>query len=172
MYSDKYAALLAFDQGNSLASVTGLADLAQAISVPLLVWSIWYAGRQLSELRSQVVEGTKVRRLEATSRYIEYVGSDEIRAARRWILSLPEDAWTTDPVTDTERGRALRLAVAYDRVGIMLAHDLLDFELVRDWQGREIRQLWRRLEPVVVSERLIPGRSEYCRYLERMAERL
>lgn len=147
-----------------------LADLSQALSAPLIGASLIYAGHQLGALRAQVAEEVRGRRLEATRNFLDLVGEAEVRRVRRWLLTAP--AYDPHNLTEEQRADVLRLAVAYDRVGLMLRHDLLDHELVLEWQGIEIVRLWDMVFPVIAVERAVPGREKYVVHFDALAQRL
>jgi hypothetical protein len=145
-------------------TLNGVADISQAASTLLIAGGLLYASRQVTALREQVADGARVRRLQATHDFLEIIAVDEVRATRRWLLSTPASAHSAidrhEPI--------LRLAVAYDRIGLLIAHQLLDSDLVFQWQGPEIVRLWELVRDKVLAERKLDGRHQYCIYFERM----
>jgi hypothetical protein len=146
-------------------TLNDVAMVSQALSTPLIAAGLLYASRQVSALREQVADGARTHRLQATHDFLAVIAADEVRATRRWLLSTP----TTAHRSAERREQTLRLAVAYDRIGLMIEHKLLDSELVFQWQGAEIVRLWELVLPSVMDERQLPGRHQYCIYFERMA---
>jgi hypothetical protein len=64
----------------------------------------------------------------------------------------------------------LRLAVAYDRVGLMVRHEFVDPAFVTEWHGQEITLIWKKIGPLVRDERERRGTSGYCRYIEQLKD--
>jgi hypothetical protein len=152
-----------------LISLEGLAYVSQALSLPLFAGSLLYAAREVKELRRQVGAAAQSQRLQATHDFLGIIAVDEVRTTRRKLLSEHQHPLEPAALGQDEREKALRLAVAYDRVGLMINHQLLDDDLVFLWQGDEVVRLWDLVEPLVSEERQTPGRRSYCVYFERMA---
>lgn len=152
-----------------LISLEGLSYVSQALSLPLFAGSLFYGAREVRELRKQVGAAAQSQRLQATHDFLGIIAVDEVRKARRKLFA--EYDRPVDPIalSSAERESAVRLAVAYDRVGLMIQHELLDDDLVYIWQGSEVVRLWELVEPLIAEERRIPGRENYCAYFEQMA---
>jgi len=152
-----------------LISLEGLAYVSQALSLPLFAGSLFYAAREVRELRKQVGAAAQSQRLQATHDFLGIIAVDEVRKTRRKLFTEHNQPLDPASLALADRESAVRLAVAYDRVGLMIEHELLDQDVVYLWQGTEVVRLWDLIEPLVAEERQIPGREHYCMYFERMA---
>jgi hypothetical protein len=152
-----------------LISLEGLAYISQALSLPLFAGSLFYGARQVRELRRQVGAAAQTQRLHATHDFLDIIAVDEVREARRKLFAKHDQPLNSAFLGPDERESAVRLAVAYDRVGLMVEHELLEDDLVYLWQGAEVIRLWGLVKPLVIEERRIRGRENYCLYFERMA---
>lgn len=152
-----------------LISLEGVAYISQALSLPLFAGSLFYGAREVRELRRQVGAAAQTQRLQATHDFLDIIAVEEVRETRRKLFAKHAQPLDSTLLAPGERESAVRLAVAYDRVGLMVEHELLEDDLVYLWQGAEVVRLWGLVEPLVAEERRIRGRENYCVYFERMA---
>jgi hypothetical protein len=146
--------------------------LAQIVGTFLVAAGLVFTGQQLREIRQQVKEDIRSRKLKETQIFLSQIGVDEVRAIRRWLLTNNFQTLDATSILEDDRAKVLRLAVAYDRVGLMTSFDLLDLDFISEWQGVEICQLWDIVKEIIESERILPGRSQYCRYFEELSIKL
>jgi hypothetical protein len=153
-------------------TLADLSSIAQIIGTFLLVAGLVFTGQELRELRQQVKEDIRSRRSQETQSFLAQVSVDDVRSIRRWILTNNSQFINAATLSEDDRAKVLRLAVAYDRIGLMAMFDLLDLNLVSQWQGVEICQLWDIVKETIYYERTIPGRSQYCMYFEKLVNEI
>jgi hypothetical protein len=160
--------------GTLILSLTlaDLSSIAQIIGTFLLVAGLVFTGQELRELRQQVKEDIRSRRSQETQSFLAQISVDDVRSIRRWILTNNSQFINAATLSEDDRAKVLRLAVAYDRIGLMAMFDLLDLNLVRQWQGVEICQLWDIVKETIYYERTILGRSQYCMYFEQLVNEI
>jgi hypothetical protein len=120
-------------------------------------------------------EASRARRLTATKLLLDEIGNNEVRMARTFVLEEMQD-FTVDDIRDKRVAmtgdairNARRLGVAHDRVGIMIKRGLVDERTLYDSQKVEIKEIWRKIEPMVPFVRSDLKRDNYMYHFEYLA---
>jgi hypothetical protein len=144
------------------------ASLAEIFQFVLVLIAAVYAGRQ-------IVENIRLRELTAAIEiFFNQIGSSEVRAARSWLFSkISQGASLVEAnLSEVEIETATRVAVAYDRIALLVSRQLIPEDMLLEFQGSEIRKLWPALKPLICQVRKSRGLADYCVHFERVAERM
>ena len=137
----------------------GLADwaaISQIFQSAFLVLAVVYAFFQSREAK-------RARELTAVQVLFDEIGTPEIRKLRSWALDSGSKTISVDNKDDV--GKIRELAVAYDRVGLMIRHNLLPDDILFEFQEIEIEALWK------MAKEIIPKiRKQYCNHFKFLAE--
>ncbi|MFG1812395.1 hypothetical protein ACGFIF_01400 [Kribbella sp. NPDC049174] len=136
----------------ALSAVMGLVVVAVAAAIAL----------------SQLRELVRARHLDAMFRVYELIGSDAARRARRYVYAeltaAPADASAVD------RENVETVCITYDRVGALIAANLVPEREVMASQSKVILRTWNSVEPYVnfrEAEFGIPFAPHYRELAER-----
>jgi hypothetical protein len=120
-------------------------------------------------------EASRARRLTATKLLLDEIGNNEVRMARAFVLEEMQD-FTVDDIRDKRVAltgdairNARRVGVAYDRVGVMIKQGLIDERTLYNSQNVEIKEIWRKIEPMVRFVRSDLKRDNYMYHFEYLA---
>ncbi|NUR69501.1 MAG: hypothetical protein HOU81_01635 [Hamadaea sp.] len=106
----------------------------------------------------------------------EHRGSD-LAEARRFVYTSYTEFETNHGLSGIPGdGRELirRLSCYYDNLGALVAHGIVDLDLVAGYMGSSVVSMWDRLEPLIVAERTLRHAQTYDdqrwqRYFENLA---
>jgi hypothetical protein len=90
---------------------------------------------------------------------------------------LEEELWKAQPpaisrlgnLPQEARTHAAAVAGFFNAVGVLMAHHVIDEELVVSYMGRSVRLAWRRLEPYIRNERQHINDPVWNGYFEHLA---
>jgi hypothetical protein len=136
----------------NLGNWAAIAQIAQAV---IVLFALIYTVVQLNEVG-------KARKLQATRDIMNERGGEDVRKDRWWVLYEMDPDLTK--LNEDQRWKALRIAVAYDRVGYMVKQHLIPEDALFYFQQDEIKMLWEKLEPVVKEEQ--KRRPNHCKRFE------
>ncbi len=140
------------------AAVSSLATLVGAVVVSIAAVLAYLQLREMATARS----------LEAFSRVIDGLTTEEMSKARRYILSnnLPPP----DEITPAMYDQMHKLWVAFDNVGIMVAFKMIPERVVLEMFHSTIIRCWQKLEPYILHERR-KRKTTYQVYFEDLYHR-
>ena len=147
-------------------NLTDLASFAQIAQTIVVVVGFLYGKRQLDEL-------VKSRHLEAVRELIKELGTPEIREIRTWLMRAPREHTGSGPrhaptAQDIEKVR--KLAVAYDRIGLLVSLGIVPEKHLYAFQKDEVRQLWGECRPFIEHIRQTEHRPGYCAHFEYLGD--
>jgi len=129
----------------------------------VVVIALFYARRQLREV-------TRSRSLTATMQLLHEIGTPDLRKARTYVLErLKPISHDLSNVSEEELDMIRSIAVAYDRVGVMVEQHFISEKVLFDFQQDEIEQTWQKIKPVIKHYQTDKGRPNYCRHFEDLA---
>ncbi len=146
-------------------SLQELPNWAVFVQYALLIFAAGYGLWQLTE-------ATRARKLNAMAVAIAEIGSPKLRKLRmRVIHGQQQDVKEASDVKGKELDRIRRVAVAYDRVGLMVRLNLLPDRALYEFQSDEIQRLWVAMEPVIRHYRVFRDRPHYVQHFEWLAKK-
>jgi Domain of unknown function (DUF4760) len=136
-----------------------VASIATVVGVVVVIPTAIIALRQLKEM-------TKARHLEAMLRVYEMIGSEAARKHRKFIYT--ELKSSPETLTAEEREHVEQISVAFDRIGILVASDLIPKEKLLSGHCEVIIRSWDKLEPYIKHHRKVVG-NYHAKYFEALA---
>lgn len=136
-----------------------LASIATVIGVVILIPTAIVALRQLKEM-------TKARHLEAMLQVYEMIGSESARKHRKFIYT--ELKSTPEELTSNEREHVEQISVTFDRIGKLVASDLIPKDELFAGHCEVIIRSWNKLEPYIKHHRGMIGRH-HAKHFEALA---
>jgi hypothetical protein len=138
-------------------------DLAAAVGDILIAAGFILTARSLKFSAEQTKAANSSRQVAAFVEVLGEIGTDEIRSLRSHFLS--REVKDIGKLDESEKDGARRLAVCYDRIAV-LARIGMDPDVLRDFHGRDMEQIWDRVVPVVQDVR--KTRPTYCTNFEHL----
>lgn len=126
--------------------------ISGALSIILLIVSLWYVRREIREMRIATYAST----YQAAR---EMLQNEDVRAARRLVFkelsAKPFDTWS-----EQEKLEAEKVCHSYDCVAQMVRYGFLPKDYIVDNWGGSLRNSWPILAPLVHSYRAQSGFAE------------
>lgn len=115
----------------------------------------------------------KSRHLKAVRELIKGLKTAEIREIRTWLMRSPQGRTGSGPrhapkPEDIEKVR--KLAVAYDRIGLLVSLGIVPEKHLYAFQKDEVRQLWSECRPFIEPIRQTERRPGYCAHFEYLGD--
>ena len=116
---------------------------------------------------SQVREATRSRDLQATIELFELLGADDIKEIRRRLSTL---STKPEELSDEQWFEIEKVSNSYNRAGLLVAHGLLDEDILQDLFAETILLSWEKFSPYIQYERKRRF-GRYQNYFEYLAKR-
>jgi hypothetical protein len=136
-----------------------LASIATVLGVIVVIPTAIIALRQLKEM-------TKARHLEAMLQVYEMIGSESARKHRKFIYTELKSA--PEALTSDEREHVEQISVTFDRIGKLVASDLIPKDELLSGHCEVIIRSWNKLEPYILHHRKVIG-NYHAKHFETLA---
>lgn len=136
-----------------------LASIATTLGVMIVIPTAIVALRQLKEM-------TKARHLQAMLQVYEMIGSESARKHRKFIYTELKSAPET--LTSDEREHVEQISITFDRIGILVASDLIPKDELLAGHCEVIIRTWNKLEPYIKHYRKVIG-NYHAKHFETLA---
>ncbi len=119
----------------------------------------------------QFIEMTKARTLEAFTRTLDELSSQQAAEARRYVYGC-----TLPPLDQIVPGtevytKLYNVYLPFDKVGLLIERKLIPEDIVLEMYGESIIIIWNKIKSHIYEERKRTGRERYQMYFEKLYTR-
>ena len=118
--------------------------ISSAVSTMVILASLIFIWLQLREMN-------RTRKAEAFFHIVDFLQSDDIRAARQHLMDLKTpsfDDWTEEDIANAEK-----VCNSYARIGRMIKERMIPADFVIPVYHYSIKKCWKAAQPIVVEYR-------------------